>query len=328
MRRRDFVAFLGSTAAAWPLVARAQSTNRPLIGLLSPLSPATAARNIEAFQKGLRDLGYAEGRNISIQFRYAEGVPARLDSLAAELVGLKPQAILTGSPASAVAARSATTTIPLIMTSTVADPIALDLTTSLGRPSGNVTGFSAASEDALVGKRIELLRELMPPVSRIGVMANPDDPTDNIVAKSVPAAARALGIDARVFAVRAPVELQGAFAAAAREGMECLSVSQSPVFLAHTAEVADLSNRTLLPSVFSMREFVDTGGLMSYGASLTDVYRRCATLVDKILKGAKPADLPFERLAKFELVVNLKTAKTLGISVPQSILLRADEVIE
>jgi len=329
MRRREFMVLIGGSAAAWPLAARAQQPpNVPLIGVLSPLSPATATRYIEAFRKGLRDLAYVEGRNIAIEFRYAEGVTERLGGLAAELVALKPEAILTGSPAGAIAASRATRTVPLILMSTVADPIALGLTVNLGRPSSNVLGFSAASEDALVGKRMELLKELLPGISRVGVMANPDDPTDNIVVNSVPAAGRALGVDVRVFAVHAPTELEPAFAAAAREGMESLFVSQSPVFLARRVELVQMATPMRMPAVFSMREFADAGGLMSYGASLSDVYERCAALVDKILKGARPADLPFERPAKFELVINLKTAKALGLTVPPALLARADEVIE
>ena len=326
--RREFITLLGAAAAiACPLPLRAQQPQgRPLIGVLSPISAALAARNMEALRQGLRELGYVEGRNIAFEFRYAEGDLARLRALAAELVALQPAVIIAGSAPGALAAREATRAIPIVIAS-VQDPMALGLAASMARPGGNVTGVWSEGDDSLIGKRLELFKDAVPSASRLAVFVDPTDASDVSTVKAVPAAARALGLDLRVIEVRS-ADLQAAFAAAAREGAQGLYVSQNPFFFARRAEIAAMALRARLPAVDGYREFALAGGLISYAASLPDFYRRFGAFVDKILKGANAGDLPIERATKFELVVNLKTAKALGLTIPESFLLRADEVIE
>jgi putative tryptophan/tyrosine transport system substrate-binding protein len=330
MQRREFITLLGGAAAA-PILSSAlgaqQAPGRPLIGILVPLSAATAARNIEALRAGLREFGYVEGRNVWFEFRYADGVPARLPALAAELVALKPAVIIAGSPPGIVAAQRATQTIPLIMFTTQ-DPVALGLVQSIARPGGNVTGLSMFGENALVGKRLELLKEVVPALERVGVMVNPGDPGDVTVLTLLPTAARSLGVTLKNYEARSTSDLDTAVSRALADGMQALFVNQNPFFLNRRAEVAALATRARLPAIYGYREFADAGGMMSYGSSLPAAYRQAARLVDKILKGADPAELPVEQAAKFELVVNLKTAKALGLKIPESFLLRADEVIE
>jgi putative tryptophan/tyrosine transport system substrate-binding protein len=330
MRRRELIALLGGAAAAplmWPLAARAQpAPTRPLIGVLSPLSPATAARNVEAFRAGLRDLGYVEGRNITIELRFAEGAIERLPDLASELVALNPAVIVAGSPPAALAVRKLTRTIPIVMNSSE-NPIVLGMAASLARPGGNITGFWWGDE-GLIGKQLELLKEAVPGTARVGIMIDPDDPNSVEQQKSLPAVSRALGLAARVIEVRTPADFDAAFAIAAHERLQGLQMSISPLFINHRAEVTALAAKTRLPAVYGIREFAAAGGLMSYGTSLPDVYRRKAQLVDKLLKGADPAELPIERSTTFELVINLKTAKALGLTIPNTLLLTADDVIE
>jgi putative tryptophan/tyrosine transport system substrate-binding protein len=327
MRRREFMALAGSAAAVWPLAARAQQPQgRPLIGVLSPISAALAARNMEALRQGLRELGYVEGRNIGFEFRYAEGDLARLPALAAELVALQPAVIIAGSAPGALAAREATRVIPIVIAS-VQDPMALGLAASMARPGGNLTGVWSEGDDSLIGKRLELFKDAVPGASRLAVFVDPTDASDVSTVKAVPAAARALGLDLRVVEVRS-ADFEAPFAAAAREGAQGLYVSQNPFFFARRAEIAAMALRARLPAVDGYREFAVAGGLISYAASLPDFYRRFGAFVDKILKGANAGDLPIERATKFELVVNLKTAKALGLTIPESFLLRADEVIE
>jgi putative ABC transport system substrate-binding protein len=324
------VSFRVSAAAAWPLAGRAQQAppRSPLIAILSPITPAAAARNIAALRFGLRELGYVEGRNITLELRFAEGVPGRLAQLAAELAALKPDVILAGSTGGITAVRDATRTIPIVMVGTLDDPVAMGLVESIARPGGNVTGTWLFGDDALVGKRLEFLKHVVPGLARIGVIINPGDAADAIVLKRLPAAARALGIDSEVFQVRAAADFEAVFAAAAGRGTQALFVSQSPLFSANRARVTAIVAGTRLPAVYGFREFTEAGGLMSYGANLPAVYQRSASLVDKILKGAKPADLPIEIPTRFELVVNLKTAKAMGIAIPDSFVTLADEVIE
>jgi putative tryptophan/tyrosine transport system substrate-binding protein len=329
MRRRDFIALLGSAAATWPLAARAQqASSRPLIGVLSPLSPAAATRNIQALRAGLRDLGYVEDRNVTLALRFAGGVQARLPELAAELVSLKLDVILAGSIGGILAARNATQAIPLIMMVISEDPVALGLVSSITRPGGNITGIWMFADDSLVGKRLEFLKHVVPGLERIGIIINPDDPSDAIVLKRLPAAARALGMDFVVLEARALADFETAFATSARDRMQALFVSQSPLFSSHRAEVAAMAARVRLPAIYGFREFAEAGGLMSYGANLPSVYRQSARLMDKIFKGASPADLPVEVPIRFELVVNLKAAKTIGLTISDSFLSVADEIIE
>jgi putative ABC transport system substrate-binding protein len=328
LKRREFITLLGGAAAVWPLAARAQqSLGRPLVGLLSPLSQAAAARNVEGFRKGLRDLGYVEGRNIAVEFRYSEGVPARLPELAAELVALNPDVIFAGSASGILAAHRATQTIPLVMV-TLTDPIALGLVKSIARPGTNVTGTLLAGGEALAGKRLGLLKDIVPGVSRVAALVNPDDATEAPNLSELPAAAPALGLALQIIEVRDLSELDTAFARAAREGAQALIISQTPLFLSNRSKVVAMAARIRLPAIYGWREFAETGGLASYGPNLPEVYRRSAALVDKILKGASPADLPVETPTRFELVVNLKAAKAIGLTVSESFQLLADEVIE
>jgi putative ABC transport system substrate-binding protein len=328
MGRRAFITLLGGATAAWPLVARAQQpAGRPLIGVLSPASIATAAGYMEGLRAGLRDFGYAEGQNIWVEVRYAEGVPARLPSLAAELVGLKPDVIIAGSALGISAAQQVTQTIPLI-TFTVEDPVALGLAKSLARPGGNITGIATFGDDALVGKQLALLREVVPDMSKLAVMVNPGDPGEAFVLRFMPEAARTLGVTFHVFEVQTAAELEATFARIVRDGMHALFMTQNPLFFSRRYEVAEFAVRLRLPSMYGYREFVEAGGLLSYGSSLPGAYRQSARLIDRILKGASPADLPFELATRFELAINLKTAKAIGLTIPESFLLLADEVIE
>jgi putative tryptophan/tyrosine transport system substrate-binding protein len=326
--RRKFLATLGGAAAAWPLVARAQQGERMRhIGVLSPPSPAAATRNIEALQAGLRDLGYVEGRNVTSVLRFAGGVPARLPELAAELVALKPDVILAGSASGILAARTATRTIPLIFF-VIEDPVAMGLVSSITRPGGNITGIWLFGDDSLVAKRLEFLKHVVPGLARIGVIINPGDQGDAIYLKRLPATARALGIHLVIFEARTLAEIEAVLAASARDGMQALFVSQSPLFFSHRAEVAAMAARVRLPAIYGFREFAEAGGLMSYGANLPSAYRQSARLIDKILKGASPADLPVEVPTRFELIVNLKAAKAIGLTIPDAFVSVADEVIE
>jgi putative tryptophan/tyrosine transport system substrate-binding protein len=328
MKRRDFITLLSGAAATWPLAARAQqSSGAPLIGILSPLSAGTAARNIEGFRAGLRELGYFEGRNVTLALRFAEGIPERMPALATELVGLKPDVIVAAPETSLLAVRNVTRTIPII-TIWLQDPVASGAVESIARPGGHVTGTWIAGDDALVGKRLELIKEAVPTVARIGVLVSPAEVQDSVIMRLLSAPARALGLTVTVITVRDAAGIGAAFAAAARDNVEALFVSQSPFFNTHRVEIAAQAARARLPAIYGFREFADAGGLMSYGPSLPDVYRRFATLVDKILKGASPADLPVEVPTRFALIVNLKAAKAIDLTIRESFLLRADEVIE
>jgi putative ABC transport system substrate-binding protein len=327
MRRREFISFLGGAAAAWPLAARGeQSGAGPLIGVLSPLSEGAAKRNIDAFRTGMRTAGYVEGQNIRMEIRFAEGAIARMPDLVAELVTLKPAVLVVGSPPAAVAAHNVTSTIPIVMNSSE-NPIALGLARSLARPGGNVTGFWW-DDEALTGKRFELLKEAVSGMTRVGIIVNPDDPTDIDALNSLPAITQGLGLTIRVIEVRAVTDIEPAFATAVREELHGLQIGLSPVFNSHRAILATLAANARLPTINGFREFATAGGLMSYAASLPDIYGRLAGVADKILKGARPGELPIERPTKFELVINLTTAKALGLTIPNSMQLLADEVIE
>jgi putative tryptophan/tyrosine transport system substrate-binding protein len=267
-----------------------------------------------------------EGSNITIELRFAEGAIERLPNLVTELVALKPAVIVAGSPPAALAARNVTRTIPIVINSSE-NPVVLGLAGSLARPGGNVTGFWF-DDEGLTGKRFELLKEALLGTARVGIIVNPNDASDNNILKSLPAVARALDLTVRVFEVRAPTELESAFMTATREDLQGLQISLAPLFFSHRATLATLAAKARLPAIYGMREFATVGGLMSYGASLPDIYRRLAGFVDKILKGTSSADLPIQRPTKFELVINLKTAKGMGLTMPESFLLRADALIE
>jgi putative tryptophan/tyrosine transport system substrate-binding protein len=329
IHRRAFITLLGGAAAAWPLAARAQqSPIRPLIGVLSPLSARAATRNIAAFRSGLRDLGYVEGRNATLALRYGDGVPEHMGPLARELVALNPDVIAVGAQSGALAASNATRTIPIV-TMTPADPVASGFATGLAKPGGNITGlWLLGGEDAMVGKRLDFLKIAVPGLARIGAIVNPDDPTDRVQIPRLPAAARALGLVLQVIEVRDAGKLDTLPADLKRANIQGLFIGQTPLFNSARAQIAAIVAGLRLPAIYGFREFVDAGGLMSYGPNLPDMYRQSARLVDRILKGAKPGDLPFELPTRYELVVNLKTAKALGLAIPDSFLLLADEVIE
>ena len=327
MRRREFIKLIGVTAAAWPLpVIAQQASERRVIGILLPLSPAAAARNLEALRTGLRELGYSEDVNIRLEIRYADGVIERLPALAAELVAIKPAVIVAGSPPAALAVRDISRAVPIVMNSSP-DPVALWLASSIARPGGNVTGFWWGDK-TLVGKRFGLLKEVVPEALRVAFLVRADDPTEVDELTEVPRAATALGLDVRIFEVRAAAEFETTFERLVREKIEGICVGTSPLFVSNRIDIVALAARARLPTVYSFREFATAGGLVSYGANLSDLYRRKAAMIEKILKGASPADIPIERPITFELLINLKSAKALSLQMSPTLLARADEVIE
>ncbi len=284
---------------------------------------------LEAFRRGVRDLGYVEGRNLVVEYRDAEGKPERLAALAAELVALNVDVIVAPGTPSALAAKRATRTIPIVFPA-AGDPVTSGLVTSLARPGGNVTGLSNVHPD-LVGKRLELLTQAVPGVSRVAVLWHPggsDERTNRDMLKVADVAGRALGLQLQFVEARGPADFDRAFSEMTKARVGALTVFSSVLLIRERRRLVDLAAQHRLPAVYTWREAVDAGGLMSYGANLADLFRRAAVYVDKILKGAKPADLPVEQPTKFELVINMKTAKALGLTIPQSLLLRADKVIE
>ena len=314
MRRRAFITLLGSAAATTlSLAARAQQAAMPSIGVLSPASVATSARNIAALREGLRNLGYVEGRNIAIEYRFAEGISERLSRFATELVALKPVVIVVGSTSGIVSASKVTQTVPLIMVGATEDPVLLGLAESIARPGGNVTGFMLTFDQELLGKRLQLLRDAIPGILQVGIMANPDSPGDAAELRMVPSVAKRFGLQYRLLEVRTVAELEAAFATATCDDLQALYISWNPVFNVHRARVVAMVASLRLPAIYAFRDFVQSGGLMSYGPDLPDLYRRSATYVDKILKGDKVGELPLQRSQRYELVINLKTAKALGL---------------
>ena len=324
MTTRTLIVMVGLSLAllSAPLVSAAQPAGKiPRIGVLRQGSPPDPL--VEAFRQGLRDLGYVEGQNISIEYRWAESVE-RLPGLAADLVRLKVDVIVAGGNDARLAKR-ATTTIPIVMPIAV-DPIATGLIASLARPGGNVTGFTFQSEE-LPEKWVELLREALPGMARVAVLSHP--PTEAGQLKVIEGAARSLGVRLLTLKVHRPDDLGTAFAEARKDRADTLIILASPFFFAHRARLVELAAKHRLPAMYFQREFVvGSGGLMSYGPDLRDLFRRAATFVDKILKGAKPADLPVEQPTKFELVISLRTAKALGLTIPSAVLARADEVVQ
>ena len=312
---------------AAPLTAEAQPAGTVhQIGYLSSSTSSTSAV-LEGFRQGLRALGWIERQNIVIDYRFAEGRFDRLPDLAAELVRLKVDIIVTVATPAAAAAKNATGTIPIVMVG-AGDPVGQGLIVSLARPGGNLTGLSFSVGMELFGKELEMLKETVPKLRRVAILSNPANPIYALAMSNVKAAARSLGVQIQLLEARGPEEFDGAFAAMARERVGALLVVADSMFLLHRTRLADLVARSRLPSVHGYRENVEAGALMSYGPSLPDLGRRAATFVDKIFRGAKPADLPVEQPTKFELVINLKTAKTLGLTIPPSLLLRADEILE
>jgi putative ABC transport system substrate-binding protein len=312
-----------------PIAAEAQqATKVPRIGYLT-VDRAASPHLIEAFRQGLRDLGYVEGRNVEIEYRDAEGRPERLPGLAAELVALKVDVILAGSTPQALAAKQATRTLPIVFAS-APDPVTSGLVTSLARPGGNVTGLSNIAPE-LVGKRLELLKQAVPGVSRVAVLWQPGgsgEHTGKDMLKEAEVAGRALGVRLQFVEARGPADFDRAFSDMTRAHASALTSLGGSMFFNARRRLVDLAAKNRLPAVYPQREFVDAGGLMAYGPDLADKFRRAATYVDRILKGARPADLPVEQPTKFELVINLKAAKALGLTIPPSLLARADHVVE
>jgi ABC-type uncharacterized transport system substrate-binding protein len=302
-----------------------QPAKVPRVGVFLPASASSTAHLVEAFRQGLREHGYVGKQNLTLEPRYAEGKVERLAGLAAELVRFKVDVIVVGSTPGAMAAKNATGAIPIVIVTT-GDPVAGGLVASLARPGGNITGLTALGQE-LGGKRLELLKEAVPKVSGVAVLSNPANPDSGLSLKGVEVAARALGVQLRVQEVRDPTEFEKAFEAITREGARALMVLPDPMFVSQAVQIVALSAKSRLPAMYAHREFVDAGGLMFYGASLADMWRRAATYVDKILKGAKPGDLPVEQPKKFEFIINLKAAKQIGLTIPPNVLVRADTVI-
>jgi putative ABC transport system substrate-binding protein len=329
-RRRLLIA-LGASAIGAPLASVAQQrlAGIPRIGFLGTEFASSEARHIKAMRAGLRDLGYVEGKNIALEFRWADGNVNRLPKLAAELVGLNVAVIVTHGTPGALAAKRATQTIPIVM-ATAGDPVAAGIVASLARSGGNITGSTSVTRD-LNAKRLERLKEVAPRITRVALLVNPDNPlrVPDLHDESQPIVitARALQVQLQQFEARQPDEFNAAFAEMAKSRVDGLAVIQDAMLNANPRPIADLAARQRLPSV-GFEEFAQAGGLIGYGANNDEMYRRAAYFVDKILKGAKPAELPIEQPTKFELVINLKTAKILGVTIPQSLLLRADEVIQ
>ena len=327
MRRRDFIRVIVGMAAAWPIAARAQQPAMPVIGFLSSRSPGESADVVTAFRRGLSETGFVEGQNLVIAFRWAEGRYEQLRDLAAELVGMHVAVLLAaGGPPSALAAKAATSTIPIVFSS-VYDPVQIGLVASLNRPGGNVTGMSSVASE-MVAKSGQLLKELVPTAAVIAYLVNPSNPSAEIYSKEAATVASALGIRAHVLNASTEQGLDEAFASLGGLGAGGLVVPAEPFFTSQRDRMVALAARYAIAMIATLREYVVAGGLMSYGPSLPDSYRQAGIYVGRILKGEKPADLPVMQPTKFELVINLKTAKALGLQIPDRLLALADEVIE
>jgi len=326
MKRRDFLGVLGG-AAAWPLAARAQQPTQVWrIGILEIVASGSNAKSFNAFRQGLRELGYVEGQNLVIEYRSADGDNERFSGLAAELVRLKVDLIVTRTTVAALAAKRATETIPIVMAAS-GDPQGFGLVASLARPGGNVTGLSSVAAE-LTGKRVELLKDMVPAIARLSAIFNMTNPIHVLEWSEVEKAARTLGIQPRLLDIRKREDIERAFDAARDQHADAIIIGGDTLIETNLSLIVGLAASHHLPATYTFRDFVDAGGLIFYGASYPDLYRRAATYVDKVLKGAKPADLPIQQPTKFELVINLKTAKALGLTVPPALLDRADEVIE
>jgi putative ABC transport system substrate-binding protein len=327
MRRRQFITLIGGAAAAWPLAARAQQPELPVIGLLSGGTPAGYAPYATALRQGLKEAGYIEGQNLAIEYRWAEGRNDLLPALAADLVGRPVAVIAAAGVSAALAAKAATTTIPIVFEGGQ-DPVGLGLVTSLNRPSGNLTGVSNFSA-VLVAKQIELLHEMLPNSTAIGVLVNPTSPSlAESTARDAQAAGRALGKQIHILNASTEDQIDAAFATLARGRTDALLIGGDEFFVSRRAQLITMATRNGLPTIFNAREAPAAGGLMSYGASLVDAYRQTGVYTGKIRKGAKPAELPVMQPTKFEFVINLGTAKALGLEIPDKLLAIADEVIE
>jgi putative ABC transport system substrate-binding protein len=325
MKRRDFITLLGGAAAAWPLAAGAQPARLPTIGFFSAGSAAPLSSWVAALVQRLRELGWIDGRNLAIEYRWAEGNNERLAEIAAEFVRLKVDVIVTHSAAPVIAAKQTTAAIPIVF-AVAADPLGTGLVASLARPGSNVTGLSSQTGD-LAAKRLELLRELIPGLHRLAIMANTDAPGAVLEVADVQAAARALGLEVVTSQVRRVQDIAPALEAL-KGRADALLVPPEPLVFANRIRINILAASARLPTMYGSRDYVEAGGLMSYGPNFPDLFRRAGDLVDKILRGVKPGEIPVEQPTKFDLVVNLMVAKTLGLEIPPTLLARADEVIE
>jgi putative ABC transport system substrate-binding protein len=327
MRRREFIGFFCSSLVGWPLAAHAQQPGMPVVGYLSPHLPGPSASLTGAFRQGLKDSGYVEGENVTIIYRWAEGQWDRLPALATELLHQRVAVIAAFGLSAAFAAKAATPAIPIVF-SVGDDPVTLGLVASLAQPGGNVTGINNFATE-LVAKRLELLREMVPAATRVAVLVSPSNAvTSQSTVRDTSAGARAMGLEVQVLNADTSREIDAAFATLARERSDALLVDSTPFFLSRRAQLVNLASRLAVPAIYVDRAFAEIGGLMSYGASLTDAYRQVAVYTARILKGTKPADLPVVQSSKFELVINRQTARMLGLTVSDKLLATADEVIE
>jgi len=327
MRRREFITLLGSAAAAWPLAARAQQPAMPVIGFVHNASPDVVADRLRAFRQGLKETGFIEGENVTIEYRWADNQIDRLPALATELVRRQVAVIVAGATSAAFAAKVATTTVPIVFSSP-RDPVGLGLVASLARPEGNLTGINWFASE-LAAKRLELLQELVPGAARVALVVEPaSGRITEATVRDVEAAARAMRLQIRVLNANTSREIDTAFATFASERPDALFVGDSALFNARRVQLAHWATLHRVPATYPGRQYVEAGGLMSYGASLTDASRQMGVYAGRILKGSKPADLPVMQSTKFELVINHQTARMLGLEIPSSLLARADEVIE
>jgi len=308
------------------VIAEAQEPKVPRIGVIFPAFSSVSAPFMAVFREGLHDLGYTEGKNIVIEDRYADGKEDRLPALAAELVHLKVDIIMVGGGNATLAAKNATKTVPIVM-GTASDPVGTGLVASLARPGGNITGSTLINPD-LSGKRLELLKETIPKLKHVAVLIHRDNPAATLMLKETETAAQSLGLQLQILEVRGSNELENAFGVAKKGRAEAMNVLSSAFLQIERKKIVELASKGQLTAMYVDRQFVESGGLMSYGANIADQFRRAATYVDKILKGAKPADLPIEQPTKFELIINLKAAKQIGLTIPPNVLVRADKVIK
>jgi putative tryptophan/tyrosine transport system substrate-binding protein len=325
IRRREFVAILGGTTLAWPLAARAQQPAMPVVGFLGAITPSAQSERTAAFVQRLHDLGWVEGRTITIEYRWAEGRSERFAEIAAEFVRLKVDIIVTEGNAPALAAKQATSVIPIVF-ALAGDPLGTGVVASLARPSGNATGLSLQQPD-VAGKRLEFLRQVLPNIHQLAILANVGNPAAVLEMGQVQAAARALGVEMITSEIRRVEDIAPAFEAL-KGRTEALYLVGDPLVANNGTRINTLALAARLPTLYGFQEPVEAGGLMSYGANFPDLYRRAADLVDKILRGAKPGDIPVEQPTKFDLVFNLTTAKALGLTIPHNLLVLADKVIE